>query len=32
MPELLASVNMEEDVLNKMQQKLLDIFKYASLS
>jgi hypothetical protein len=32
LPELLASVNMEEDALNKLQQKLLDILKYASLS
>jgi uncharacterized membrane protein YbjE (DUF340 family) len=30
LPELLASVNMEEDALNKLQQKLLDILKYAS--
>jgi hypothetical protein len=29
LPELLAFVNMEEDALNKLQQKLLDILKYA---
>uniref|UniRef100_A0A0D3HMV1 Uncharacterized protein n=1 Tax=Oryza barthii TaxID=65489 RepID=A0A0D3HMV1_9ORYZ len=28
LPELLASVNMEEDALNKLQQKLLDILKF----
>ncbi|KAL5216648.1 hypothetical protein ABZP36_008049 [Zizania latifolia] len=32
LPDLLASVNMEEDALNKLQQKLLDILKYADLS
>jgi hypothetical protein len=31
LPELLAFVNMEEDALNKLQQKLLDILKYAIL-
>ncbi|XP_062183996.1 protein MRG1 isoform X2 [Phragmites australis] len=30
LPELLAFVNMEEDALNKLQQKLLDILKYAT--
>ncbi|XP_044964001.1 protein MRG1 isoform X3 [Hordeum vulgare subsp. vulgare] len=28
LPELLSSVNMEEDALNKLQQKLLDILKF----
>jgi len=28
LPELLASVNMEEDALNKLQQKMLDILKF----
>ncbi|KAM0882543.1 hypothetical protein ACQ4PT_032239 [Festuca glaucescens] len=28
LPELLASVNMEEDALNKLHQKLLDILKF----
>jgi mortality factor 4-like protein 1 len=28
LPELLAFVNMEEDALNKLQQKLLDILKF----
>ncbi|CAM0908032.1 unnamed protein product [Alopecurus aequalis] len=28
LPELLASVSMEEDALNKLQQKLLDILKF----
>jgi len=31
LPELLAFVNMEEDALNKLQMKLLDILKYAFL-
>ncbi|GJN38281.1 hypothetical protein PR202_gb27309 [Eleusine coracana subsp. coracana] len=32
LPELLAFVNMEEDALNKLQTKLLDILKYATLT
>jgi len=31
LPELLAFVNMEEDALNKLQLKLLDVLKYAFL-